>query len=207
MLPKVPPEFKLAKILRQMALGDVNMRATDRPLDHRPEAFDGVRVVAVARPFLFRVVDRSVNEAFRRQLFIRMPFVGADRRTGRNVLNDVRLNGVTLHVRDDTGDHVAAALDNPEHKRLAKRATALATFAVPAKIRLVQFNLTGQLAAFQLGHMVERFSQALDRVGVPNELVLVPLRIHGFDLYGAEDPAVYGTFEKVGRFVTAHAAP
>ena len=144
-MSKVPTKLKLAKILRQMPLGDVNMSALDRPLQDRPEPFNGIRVVAVARPFLFRVVDRAVNVAIFRQFLISVPFVRADSRALGDVLGDVRFNRRARHIGDHARDDLAATLDKAEHQRLAKSATAPAPLAVAAHHRFVCLDVARKL--------------------------------------------------------------
>lgn len=141
-----------------MALGYVNMGAFDRPFDERPKAFNCIRVVAVARPFILRVIDRAVNVAALRQLLIGVPFVGADGRSSRYVLDQVRLNGGARHVGDNTGDDISTAFGHAENQRLAESAATLTTLAVPANHRFVGLNVARQrLVAVHNGKILADF--------------------------------------------------
>lgn len=61
-----------------MLSGNVNVGSTDRTLEDRPEAFDGVHVGIALRVLLRAVVNRAMVIADLAEDAIRGPFVGAD---------------------------------------------------------------------------------------------------------------------------------
>lgn len=63
-MPKVPAELELAKVLRQMAVRDLNVRALDRPFKQAEEAFRVVHVAAFDRILLVLVIAGLVLIAF-----------------------------------------------------------------------------------------------------------------------------------------------
>ena len=99
-LPHVVPKLELAEVLRQMLGRYMNVGATDRALQLRPEAFDAVDVRIAVHPFIGAVVDRPVAVAVPRELGVGSKVIATDRRAGADVLKDVALKGGFADVRN-----------------------------------------------------------------------------------------------------------
>ena len=59
-MTQVPAQLELREILRQVFLRHLNMRAFDRPLQHRPERINRIRVHLAAHILVTAMRHRSV---------------------------------------------------------------------------------------------------------------------------------------------------
>ena len=67
---QVPAVLELAEVLRKVFPTDMNMGASDRALEHRPEAFDGIGVMDAINPLIGGMIDGAVRIAFPCQLAV-----------------------------------------------------------------------------------------------------------------------------------------
>ena len=93
-----------------MLAADMNMGATDRSLEDRPEAFERVHVDITPSIFFGPVVDRVVLITKARQDFIRSPFVGTDARSPRHLPRDLRDKRLARSIGHDLGIKLAVTL-------------------------------------------------------------------------------------------------
>src|ERR1700678_3716834 len=134
---QIVTKLELAKVLRQMLPGNVDVRPANRAFDHRPEAFEAVRVRVSAHPFLLRVIDGAVDVSLRRNAFVRRVLVGADDRRFLNIGLNVRVERDARRVRDDLRHHVAVPLQHPENDGLAAGTATAPSGAMTAYERFV----------------------------------------------------------------------
>ena len=153
---QIVAELELAKVLRKMLPTNVNMSAPDRSLDLRPEPFDGIGMMDTVYPLIRGMVDGAMVVTKPRNLGVGRKLVSADGRAALDVLKDVPLKGLALHVRNDARHDIAAALDHAEHDGLSRRtAPALPALASPADVRFVGFHMPVQRGiAVRLGHVL-----------------------------------------------------
>ena len=129
------------KVLRR----HVNVRSAYRPLQHRPEAFNRVRVNRAAHILLGRVVDAVVVVPGLFKALVGVQFVRADSRARHHVVENVRLKAFTTHIRHDARDYVPAALNHANHNRLLVLVRPLALTAhFAANERLVNLNVSAK---------------------------------------------------------------
>ena len=107
-----------------MLTADLNMGATDRAFQHRPETVKGIGMRFTPHVFLFPVLHHQVLVAFGRERAVRVIFVRGDSGAFFDIGDDMRNERVAPRVRNDSGNHVAAAFDHAEHGGL---------FDLPAK--------------------------------------------------------------------------
>ncbi len=83
----------------------------------------------------------------------------ADCRAVLDVCQDMSLQGLALHVRNDARHYIAAALDYSEHHGLARRTTfPLAARALPADHRVVNLDMAvKRIVTVNLAHVLEDF--------------------------------------------------
>lgn len=60
MMTKVPPELELTEVLSHVLARHMDVRAPDRTLQQRPEAFNRVRVHIATCPLFLMVIDGLV---------------------------------------------------------------------------------------------------------------------------------------------------
>ena len=104
--------LELPEVLGQMFGRDMNVSAFDAVLEPRPEALSGVDVGIAAYPFVGRMVDRPVVVAQSRDLGVGREFVRADCRAALDVGQYMPLQGLALHVRNNSRHHIAAAFNH-----------------------------------------------------------------------------------------------
>ena len=122
----------------------MNVSALDRPLEDRPEAFNGVRVAVATNVFFSLMIDCFVVVSKLRKALVGIQFVSRYLGARLDKLDNVRLKAHALHVRHDASNHFTAAFNNTEHNRLAQsRATALAG-AMTTNHRFVGFDMARQ---------------------------------------------------------------
>src|SRR5271165_895082 len=137
----VPAKLELAKVLRKMAAGHMNVCAFDGAFKQAPEALNRVRVVPAPYPFVLSMVHGAVLVAAPHKPGIGSQFIGADRGACLDVLKNVLLKGLALNVIDYAGHHVAAALDHAEDNRLAGCSTPAFSGTLAANHRFVDLDV------------------------------------------------------------------
>ena len=135
-------ELELAEVLRKMLPANMDMRASDGSLEHGPETFNGIDVVNTINPLIGRMVDGAVVVTEARDFGIGRKFIRADGRAALDVGQDVPLQGLALHVRDDSRHDITAALDHAKDNRLTWCATpALAAGSPPADVGFIGLDM------------------------------------------------------------------
>ena len=92
-MPQIVPELKHAQVFRQVLAGNVNMGATNGPLQLRPEPLGTVDVGFAALPFIGAVVNRAVPVAVSGQGAVGTKLIGADRAAGFDLFKDMGFQG------------------------------------------------------------------------------------------------------------------
>ena len=162
-----------------MFCGNMNVSPLDAVFKPRPKALSDVDVMDTINPLVGRMVDGAVVVTEPRDFSVGGKLVGADSRAGLDVLQDVPLQGLALHVRDYAGHYVAAAFDHSKHYRLARRATAALAARTPSTdIGFVRFDVPAKRRiAVNLGHVFANFvSHAPSRLVSHAKLALEFLR-------------------------------
>lgn len=95
-------------------------------------------------PLISAVVNAPVGEPEIADLMVAGELVGADRRAGRNVRDQMRFKGPAAHVVYDAGDNVPAPLDHSEHDRLAGSPASALAWTLPADVGLVGLDVPTQ---------------------------------------------------------------
>ena len=127
-----------------MATADMNVCATDRPLEHGPEPFQRVYVRVALRPLLAAVIDRGVLITKGAQHAIRTPLVGADARSLRHLPRDFWNEGRAGSIGDDLCVQFAIPLKHSEHDGLAARATTTLSGLLAADVGFIGLDMSGQ---------------------------------------------------------------
>lgn len=124
------------------------MGSPDRTLEDRPEAFEGVHMGIAPRVFLLSVVNRLMVVPKPGQDAVRPPFVRADGRTGGDVLEDRRNEGLAAGVGDNLREQFAAPLKDTHDDSLVRPApgNAFLLSALPntTDIGFVHFDMARQ---------------------------------------------------------------
>lgn len=107
--------LKLAKVLLQMLLRNVNVRSTDGVLKAAPEVFNRVRMNRAAHPYFTAMIDAVQFVAFAVHVVIRNPFVRMKRGALFHVRFDDRLDRGTARALDNLRHYIPVALQHPEH--------------------------------------------------------------------------------------------
>ena len=142
---QVPAKLELAEVLRHVFAADMNVRATDRPFEHGPEALKGIGVMDAVNPLIDGMIDGAVCVTVFCQTAVCDPLVCANSRARTDVFKDVPFKGSLAGVRDDWRHDIAATLGHAEHHCLARRAPpALAARTPPADVGFVSFNVPRQ---------------------------------------------------------------
>lgn len=138
------------------------MGSPDRPLEDCPETFDGVHMGIAPRVFLLPVVDHTMVVADLAEDAIRVPFVGADARSGLDALEDRRNEGLAGSVGDNLGKHLAPAFQDAHDHCLVRSASGNthlpSALHATADISLVHFDMASQRRiAIHLRHVLADF--------------------------------------------------
>jgi hypothetical protein len=129
-----------------------------------PKAFNPVNMVLALVGEGFAVVQSVVlSKPFER--VVAPEGVSIVDRAFSRVLLDVDHKFVGRHLFNNFGIHLTISLKKAKNNAFSGRSTAPPAFPSASKIRLVQFYLTFQFATLKLGHMVDRFTQALIDAG------------------------------------------
>jgi len=187
-MPKVPTKLELGKVLSEMAARDMNMRALDGSLQERPEAFKGVHMMPVARPFFGRVVHRAMLVAEPRELRVGLEFIRADRRTPNHVANDVRFKRDATDVLDNASHDIAATFGQAENRGFAERRPSALALPLSANHRFVGFHVARKRRiAVNLGKVLADFmAHAPRRFVIHGQLALQFLRRNAVASRGEE---------------------
>ena len=127
---------------------NMDMRSSDRALEHRPKGFEGVHVCIAVRPNLAAMLDRPVVVPQASEDFVGRPFIGADDGPGFDTLKDRRNEGLAGSVRNDLGKQFAVTLKDTHDDGLALGTTtgeALFFALTPtADVGFVNLNVIGK---------------------------------------------------------------
>ena len=152
-LSPVEPPLKFIEVTIKMLRGNLMIGTHDRPLEQAPNAFNGVRVNVAAHPFLLMVVDRFVLGVVVSDAAIGGPFVGHDPLSlGNGVLLDEAVKRLAVIPPLDSEPDVPAALNRTEHDRLIPLEAPPDVPAMPADVRLVNFDRSLVSASVKIGN-------------------------------------------------------
>lgn len=101
-----------------MLLGNVDVSATDRVLEARPESFNRIGMVDTFPPFLVNVANRAVVVTGLSEMPIAHRLIGADRAALVDTLGDFGLDGLGLAVGDHNSLDRPLALNDTEYHGL-----------------------------------------------------------------------------------------
>ena len=124
------------------------MSSPDRTLEDRPEAFEGVHMGIAPRVFLLSVVNRLMVVPKPGKDAVGPPFVRADGRTGGDVLEDRRNEGLAAGIGDNLREQFAAPLKDTHDDSLVRPAPGnaflLSALSHAPNIGFVHFDMAGQ---------------------------------------------------------------
>src|SRR5882724_565784 len=193
-LAVVMPKLKLREVEREVAAGDIVVRADDAALEQRPEGIEVRRVDDAAHVLVLVVVHRLVWEAHAPQAVISAVLVRRDERDlGVNDLLDEAGHLLRRHALQHLTGHVALAADRTDDRHLvvardralagpfhhAPTATVTVT-VLAADVRLVDFDDAHE--PLEVG-VLHRGPQPVTHVprGLVGACADLPLNLHGAD--------------------------
>jgi hypothetical protein len=133
--------LKLAQILPKMMTANMNVCPVNRPLQLRPEAFDGVDASALRGGILAEfVIDLHMAKARFVDVMIPAKFIGIERGAGNNMRQDKPLHGFLGARLDNAGNQLAIAFQHPHHAGLVALVTAPLAANRAADKRFIDFD-------------------------------------------------------------------
>lgn len=176
LLTFVEAEYLLFDVSLQMPRTWRDVRSLDGALEHRPKAFNGIRVNVPAN-VLDRVIDNVVNVVLT-QTRIRSERVGIDRRAGPNVLANLSLQRGALNARNNPSADLTLALHDPHNDRLTEGWAASALFGLALGVAPRQRRTLRPKKRFVgLDRTRERFIRRMIAHGFANTVKHKPRRL------------------------------
>lgn len=138
---EVQTERKFSNVSVKMFRANVMVNAGDAAFQQSPNAFNGVRVDAVASVFAAGMVYRRVVEVKPAQIAVSTVFVGKDRRADCNVIVDSLLNDRQARVSNVHRFGSTAAFTHTENGLLSDRTASAIEFQIGVFVGLFAANV------------------------------------------------------------------
>jgi hypothetical protein len=139
-MPVIVPVSKLVQILLQMLRGNVVERPGNGTLQLRPKRFHTIRMNVAINKLLRMMFHRAVPKAGLGDLVVAAQFVSINGRALGNIGDDVRQQGLRLHVRNGSSLNASTAFQDSGNGSLARgSASPFAATSAP-DVGFIGFN-------------------------------------------------------------------